>query len=274
MKRTVAILLILATLIAISGCRAAPVSNNDTVTPTVNGDYKINGESVVPTETRDARYGFDGLPTVVFTFSLPLTQYVHLSQVCRDLSITATVTDSHGKTLLQPVTILDSAGYSQNFEVSVGGIFRENYHTEYCAEITFAFTDENGRATKLTAKSTATTLYAVAHAEYCDRRFDYGDGYIYDTGNDFSPYADLSGRYAVLASAIYVRIAAGEVFNPYENEVFTSPYILEYFDRVLTVRMRSGSAIDPELLDVIFVEGKEIYFEVHDGIIRVLLEVK
>ena len=273
MKKTVAIMLVITTIFALSACKAAPVSNNDVI-PVVNKDYKINGESVVPTENRDARFGFDGLPTVIFTFSLPLTQYIHLTQVCRDLSVSATVTDSDGKTVVQPVTALESAGYSQSFEVSVGGLFKEDYHTKYFAEITFSFTDEKGEATVLTAKSTATTLYAVAHAEYCDRSDEYGGKYIYDTGNDFSPYSDLSRRYAVLASAIYLRLAAGEAINTHENNVFVSPYTLEYFDSVLTVRMRGGSAVDPELLDSIFLDGKEIYFEIHDGIIRVVLELK
>ena len=274
MKKTVAIILVIATLFALSACKAAPVSNNDTVTPVVNKDYKINGESVVPTENRDARFAFDGLPTVIFSFSLPLTQYLHLTNACRDLSVSATVTDGNGKTVLQPVTVLESVGYIQNFEVSVGGLFKENYHTEYFAEITFSFTDENGEKTALTAKSTTVTLYDVAHAEYCNRSEDYSDKYIYDTGNDFSPYADLAARYAVLASAVYVRLVAGEAVNTYENDVFVSPYTLEYFDNVLTVRMRGGSAVDPELLDAIFYAGKEIYFEIHDGIIRVVLEVK
>ena len=78
----------------------------------------------------------------------------------------------------------------------------------------------------------------------------------------------------MLASAVYLRISAGEAVNAYENEIFTSPYSLEYFDSVLTIRMRNGSAVDPGLLDVIFVDGSEIYFEIHDGIIRVVLEVK
>ena len=273
MKRTIAILLVIATFFVFSACKAAPVSNNAT-TPVVNNDYKINGESATPVENRDARFDFDGLPTIVFNFSIPLTQYLHLCEVCTDLSITATVTDSRGKTVLQPVTVLDSAGYSQAFEVSVGGLFKEDYNTGYFAQISFSFTNENGQATVLTAKSNTTTLYSVAHAEYCDRSDDYSDKYIHDTGKDFSPYADLSARYAVLASAIHVRLVAGEAVNTYENDVFTSPYAIEYFDSVLTVRMRGGSAIDPSLLDAIFVEGDEIYFEIHDGIIRVALEVK
>ena len=273
MKKTLAIMLVTLMLFALFSCKAAPVSNNN-VTPMANSDYKINGSSVIPAEDGDARFAFDGLPTVVFTFSLPLSQYLHIGSVCTDLSVTATVTDANGKTVMQPVTTAESKGYIQTFEVSVGGLFKENYHTAYFAELAISFTDENGEKKILTAKSTAKTLYEVAHAEYCDRSADYDGKYLYDTGDDFSPYSDLSARYAVLATAVYVRISAGEAVNPYENDVFTSPYSLEYFDSVLTVRMRGGSAVDPALLDVIFFDGKEIYFEIHDGIIRVVLELK
>ena len=273
MKKTVSLILVILMLFALFSCKGAPVSNNN-ITPMANSDYKINGESVIPEEGGDARFAFDGLPTIVFTFSLPLSQYLHISDVCTDLSLTATVTDADGKTVMQPVTTPESAGYIQRFEVSVGGLFKENYHTAYFAEISFSFTDENGEKKTLTAKSNAKTLYEVAHAEYCDRSDDSGGKYVYDTGDDFSPYSDLAARYAVLASAVYLRISAGEAVNTYENEIFTSPYSLEYFDSVLTVGMRNGSAVDPGLLDLIFVDGKEIYFEIHDGIIRVVLEVK
>lgn len=272
MKKTVALMLVTLMLLTLFSCKRAPVSNNN-VTPTANDDYKINGESVIPKESGDARFAFDGLPTLVFTFSLPLTQYVHISAVCTDLVLTAGVTDNFGKTVMQPATEVESTGYMQTFEVSVGGLFKENYHTAYFAEITFNFTDENGEKKTLTAKSTAKTLYEVAHAEYCDRSEDYGGKYVHDTGADFSPYSDLSTRYAVLSSAIYLQLTAGEAVNIYENDVFTSPYAIEYFDSVLTVRMRGGAAVDPGILDAIFFKDKEIYFEIHDGIIRVVLEV-
>ena len=78
MKKTVSLMLVILMLFALFSCKGAPVSNNN-VTPMANSDYKINGESVIPEEGGDARFAFDGLPTVVFTFSLPLSQYLHIS---------------------------------------------------------------------------------------------------------------------------------------------------------------------------------------------------
>ena len=272
MKRTVSILLTLLMIFAVTSCKRTPVSNNGTLTPTVNDEYFIDGAPVTPKEKESAGFVFDGLPGISFTFTLFEREYQHLLTECGDLQITATVTDGV-RTTVAPVINDGAANGIRRFSVYTGGLFKESYYTEYTAELFLDFTDGEGNAHRISAVSAPATLYDSAHREYCDRQSEMTDAYPYFTGTGFSPYEDLSQRYAVLASAIYVRVVSADAVITHENEYYSSPYTVEYFDGMLTVSMRNGNALNPSLLNKLFVNGKEIYYEIHDGIIRVVIEV-
>ena len=271
MKKISALLVIVLLLGTLLSC-AADKSNATAPIPTA-GDYVIDGTPVNAVALDEARFTFDaGLPGFSFVFSIPAEQYAHIITECTNVHIYATVTDDDGGSFVAEVNDLGNRFGLWKFEVSVGGLFRADYLTAYRATLVLGFNSPDGTARTVTAKSGKFTLYDVAYREYCDRNDVETDLYPYPAGSDFSPYPDLSHHYAVLSSALFLTLSDTEVSSDLENRIYCSPYDVSHFDGVLTVSMKNAAPIADGLLDAIFVNGNKIYFEIHDGIIRVITE--
>lgn len=271
-KRISLVLIFTLILTVLFSCNGAKKPNGS-VTNT-SGDYAINGEPLAITALADTVFEFDGLPSFAFVFSIPTAQLVYIESECTDLEFSATVHTDDGGEYIASVNEIDAYLSVARFAVSVGTLFKKDYFTNYSATLTLSFTDEGGNPRTFTAKSGTENLYGAAYRAYCDRSSTRDGIYLYPVGDGFSPYEDLSHQYAVLTTALHVNIGTAGVSNVYENEFYLSPYVTEFFDGVLKVSMKNGGPINAEMLDKIFVNGESIYFEIHNGIIRVLLEVE
>ena len=270
MKKISALLVLVLILTALLSCTADRTNENAPVQTA--GDYVIDG-TPLSAVSRDAAFTFDsGLPGFSFIFSIPAEQYAHILTECSAIRIYATVSsDGADEFMTEAIDLGNRFGLWQ-FSVSVGGIFKSDYFTAYRATLVLSFKDPSGVARTVTAKSDPFTLYDVAYREYCDRSDVQTDLYPYPAGSDFSPYPDLLHHYAVLSSGLFLTISDTDLSFPYENRIYRSPYEVTWFDGVLTVSMKNGTPISQDLIDRIVVNGNEIYFEIHDGIIRVILE--
>ncbi len=269
-------LLLALTFIITSLFSCAAPRDTANVTPiNTSGEYIINEKPLTAVAEKQAKFTFDsGLPGFCFVFSIPAEQYSHIVSECTNLEITASVFDGDGNEYPSGVIDYGNKFGMWQFGVSVGGLFKKDYLTSYRSSLTLSFTDKSGKSRTHSATSDAVTLYDVAYSEYCDRNAMQSDLYPYAYGSDYSPYPDLSHHYAVLCGILHLTISGGAVNETYANSTYQSPYNVAYFDEVLTVSMKNGMPMDADFLEEIFVNGENIYFEIYDGIIRVLLEVK
>ena len=270
MKGISLFLVITLLLLALSSCGVG--RGNDMPTTTIGDEYVIDGKPLVPVAENVTKFNFNaGLPGFSFVFSIPSAQYSHITNLCTELEITATV-GTGDKTYVAEVVEIGNSSGMWKFEVPVDGIFRADYLTGYTATLYLSFKDPDGKTRTLNTKSIVFTLFDAAYYEYCDRSARETDKYKYHTGNDYSPYFDLSHHYAVLCSSLFFNVEAGEIKNVHENRIYQSPYDVKYFDGVITVKMKNGTPINPDLLNAIIVNNRPIYYEIHDGIIRVVWE--
>ena len=273
LKRSLSLLLAIAVLLALVACKPDPVSQNGGIDSTVLTEYVLDGEPLVPQNSGGVRFGYNGIADLTFIFSITADEHAHLMRSCFDLNVTATVLDGKGSNPIDVIpTEVGEVDGLYIYEVSVGGIFAEDYLLSHTATLTLSFRDSGGRAHQITAESSPACVYDVAHAEYCDRTLDSDGDHRHFHNGFFSPYADLSAHYAVLCSVINIEIELGTPRDLYENEYYSSLYSLDYFDGLLTVSMKNGGMINEGLLRRITLDGEEIYYEVHDGIIRIVLE--
>ena len=274
MKGLSFVLVLIFILTALSSCGIANTADDLNLTP-IGGDYIIDGSPLNATVEKKAKFSFEsGLPGFYFIFSVPAEQYAHITYECTNVKITAIVTDNGKNEYSALVTDFGNRFGMWQFGVSVSGLFKKDYLTSFAATFSISFTDNTGKSWTHSVKSDFIALYDVAYDEYCDRNGVMTDLYPYAYGSDYSPYPDLSHHYAVLSSNVFITTSGTAATVTHENSVYQSPYNVSYFDGVLTLSMKNGSALNPDMIDKIFVNGENIYFEIHDGIIRVLLEVE
>ncbi|MBQ8372302.1 MAG: hypothetical protein IJX38_05155 [Clostridia bacterium] len=157
------------------------------------------------------------------------------------------------------------------FDVSTGSIFVEDYFTSYGATLTVGY-KVGGEARTVSFNAIPCTVYDVAFREYTDRSYVESEKYSYaQADGTYSPCASLGRHRSILASAITVYVSDSGVRYAYNNEHYTSPYVCEYFDGVLSIRTLSGEDINPSILKYLVVNGKREYFEIYDGIIRIVV---
>ena len=273
-KAVLAALLVIALLLSLVACKGAPVSNNKPEFGHQTGAYTVNGSPLTLTAAENAYFAYDAVASLTFRFKLPSEQYRHIEEKCTDLCFYASVSGADGQAVPAAFTDLGYVLDNRLIEVSLGGIFSEDYLTAYTVTLSLEFIDESGVKQGIASTSMPTTVYDVAYREYCDRNAVQSDKYPFFTGSDYSPYENLSDRYAVLSSALILTRLGDRVSGKYENGVYESIYTYGYFDGILTVGMKNGTPVNPNLLKKLTVNGEDIYFEIHDGVIRVVLEAQ
>ena len=269
------ILLLILTLIltlALVSCKPDPVSQNQPPIAQNPTSYTVNGEPILLECDKNAHLSYTGTADVSVTFHMPNEHYTHLERNCYHLSFSASVTDSFGLTLPAMVTDIGEIGSDHSLSVSIGGVFAEDYLESYTVTLTVSFTDEKLEKREIALSSDPFTVYDVAYLEYTDRSEESVDGYRHFTGDDYSPYADLGGHYSILSSALVLTRSGDRLLDRYEGGAYTSLYSVEYFDGLITISMKNGSEINPGLLKNITLDGESVYFEIHEGIIRIVTE--
>lgn len=157
------------------------------------------------------------------------------------------------------------------FDVSAGSVFVEDYFTAYGATLTVSY-KVGGVESSTSFNATPRTVYDVAFLEYTDRSDTESEKYSYaQNDGTYSPRPSLGRHRSILASAIIIYVTDSGVRYAYNSEHYTSPYACEYFDGVLSIRTLSGEDINPNILKYLVVNGKSEYFEIYDGIIRVVV---
>jgi hypothetical protein len=113
--------------------------------------------------------------------------------------------------------------------------------------------------------------YDEVYSVYCDRSEIVTDDYPFSAGDGtYTRVKDIYTATKILTSYTYIEINEGKAVNIKENGIYTSPINQEYFDGVLTLYI-NGSDIPDWMIEKLYVNGEERYFEIYEGKIKLVV---
>lgn len=113
--------------------------------------------------------------------------------------------------------------------------------------------------------------YDCVYELYCDRSDKMTETYPYLTSDgNYSKVRNLYTMTKILTAYVYIDIENGKAVNVKENECYKSVISADYFDGVLTLYI-DGSDIPEWMIEKLYVNGEERYFEIYEGRIRLVV---
>ena len=113
--------------------------------------------------------------------------------------------------------------------------------------------------------------YDCVYELYCDRSNTMSETYSYlAPDGSYAKVKDLYTMTKILTAYTYVNIEEGKAVNVKENEYYKSAISADYFDGVLTLYI-NGSDIPEWMIEKLYVNGEERYFEIYEGRIRLVV---
>ncbi len=279
------LLLILAFLIvSFAGCFG---TSTDTLPPLTSGGISVESDEFFIGEDQvtisplsdvylNTEYGVD----LAFNFALERSEYDYLVENFPDLEVRGRYMEYNSSEDLDYTKALPAEIVSEKltdeyafFSISVGGVISDKYNTDYITLLELNFTDPDGELCTIRQSSPVGRTYNVAFSEYINRSKKQDDIYCYSDGEDaYTPYSNLSIRRTILYSTLHLSVKNGAVTDLCADEYYTSPYILSYFDGIVTIEMANGASIDTELLKYIYINGEYTYFKLYDGKIKLVVD--
>ena len=113
--------------------------------------------------------------------------------------------------------------------------------------------------------------YDAVYELYCDRSNTMSETYSYLVGDgSYSKVKDLYTMTKILTAYTYINIEEGKAINVKENEYYKSAISADYFDGVLTLYI-NGSDIPEWMIEKLYVDGEQRYFEIYEGKIKLVV---
>ncbi len=280
MKRTLSALLLLGLLalaLMLTGCAMGSDGAGED-----KDSALLLGAELAATSSNAAYLNTEVSTELIFTFRIPASAYEDFMRDVYEPQWTAYVGKTSSSSLITEengifAAVTELGARTLNgvryycFDVSCGSVFAEDYFSMYGAVLTVSY-KIGGEERTVSFNATPRAVYDVAFSEYTDRSDAYSEEYPYaQADGTYSPWPSLGTHRSILATALSVYVSDDGIRYVYNSEFYTAPYVCEYFDGVLCVRTASGDDINGSILKHLIVNGKEEYFEIHDGIIRIVV---
>lgn len=294
MKKILSLLLITATLAVMLVSCSSPDSSEPPVTdPSADvppeatstaTDFKVDGVPVYPIVLEEPGISFMNNVDIIFRFAMDNEMYklinksfgevtfVGVAGVYEPDAIPTYANSRHLEPEYLGLEEKDGKKY-RSYVVRLTDVLPENYGVVYTANLYMCFKSAQTEYTVPvpTQSMPKARVFTAALFDYTDRSETQTEKYAYPADNGtFSPYEDLTPYYSVLASCLYLDIEGNNVTDVANTDYYESPYQVEYFDGVLEISMKNGSAVNKNILRSIVVNGEKLYFEIVDGIIRLV----
>ena len=273
-NRIVIITLIAFILIFTTSCNSkddvAPVGSDN-----IQGIASIDTEELCPYSSISCDLSFDNGVCMVFAFCVDSEDYDAITALGAEPRILGSV-NLGGETVIDGRPLAPEPPQSEAepyvFALRLDDIPIENYFLEYTADAVLAFSLD-GESYRIPLESELASVYSVALQDYSDRRQEQSGAYKYQTSDgDYSPFADLTDHHSLLCSVLCLELTDGVLLDSAESSAFSSIYEAQWFDDILTVRMKNGGDVSPNVLRGIYLNGRPVYFEIYQGVVKVVTE--
>ena len=279
MKRILLCALLICVALLICSCNNS--ESVDGSLETVSEEYYLDGAAVNPMQIGNPRLdAADGL-SMEFSFGLPIGIYAKLSAEFDDLRMVGYYGKYNGSKpslsdLVEVEAVYSGGMVWENLQmrvytvsVPIGGV--ENALTDYTAQMRLVFSGGeysvpplDGEAVCCAYKAALLDLSDVSESETEDYPYLNDAGY-------FSRIEDTSEHKQILYSALDLSLSDG-VITDLAVSLGAEPYYdYSWFDGILTVEAKSGD-INGNILKTVRVNGRQMLFEVRDGIVRIVVE--
>ena len=276
-KAFISVMLCLATMLLF----ACTPDNADGNASQASEEYYIDGAAVNPMQIGTARLNTEDGLSMEITFGLPVTIYTKLTSEFNDLQMVGYYGRFDGEkqslsSLVKTDAVYVGSTVWENLQmrlytvsVPVGGV--EDALTEYTVQARLVFSGGeysvpplDGAAVCSPYKAALWDLADVSESETEDYPYLNDEGY-------FSRLEDASTHKRLLYSALDLSLEGGVITDLVSELGFEPYYDYSWFDGILTVEAKNGE-INGNILRTVRVNGREMLFEVRDGIVRIVIE--